>query len=193
MSQTTRSWLASYAKYILALLVTYFLIFNVALPLITGVDLPLTVVTSNSMYPTLRKGDLLLVVKADPTKLRVGDIIVFKAPWRDSYIVHRIIAIENSPHGIVFYTKGDNNAVPDPGYRTVDDIYGMVIFRIPYLGGVLDMLQTIHAKLILVGIIAAVLIYDYSKSVLRERDEVWFPEDETREEERRDDTPAEDL
>jgi len=115
------------------------------------------------MRPTLEVGDLLIVVGADPYSLKVGDIIVFRTPWSGSLIVHRIIRIDRTPAGPIFYTKGDNNALPDPGFRTIRDIYGKVVLRIPYVGTVLELLQTLPAKLAIVGIIAAYLLYQYAK------------------------------
>ncbi len=153
----------------LAVLFLIFLVFfKVVLPLVTGVDSPFTVVTSGSMRPTLEVGDLLIVVGADPYDLKVGDIIVFRVPWSSSLIVHRIIRIDMSTNGPIFYTKGDNNALPDPGFRTAKDIYGKVVLRIPYLGSALELLQTLPAKLAIVGVIAAYLLYEYSKVLGRQ-------------------------
>ena len=134
-----------------------------ALPLFTGVESPFTVVTSGSMRPTLDVGDLLIVVKADPYQLKVGDIIVFRVPWSSSLIVHRIVRIAMGPNGPIFFTKGDNNLVMDPGYRTINDIYGKAIFRIPYIGGILEILQSLPAKLAIVGVIAGIVLYEYSQ------------------------------
>ncbi len=169
-------WIAKELVTLTVLFLLFLLFFKVGLPLLTGVESPFTVVTSGSMRPTLEIGDLLIVVKADPYQLRVGDIIVFRVPWSKSLIVHRIVRIETDPTGLIFYTKGDNNVVMDPGYRTLNDIYGKVVLRIPYIGGILEILQTLPAKLAIVGIIAGFLLYEYSKRLgAKERD--WSEEE----------------
>ncbi|MDK2383325.1 MAG: signal peptidase I [Candidatus Korarchaeota archaeon] len=161
-------WLTKEILTLAVLFLIFLAFFKVVLPLLTGVDSPFTVVTSGSMRPTLEVGDLLIVVGADPYNLKVGDIIVFRVPWSSSLIVHRIIRIDMSMNGPVFYTKGDNNALPDPGFRTSRDIYGKVVLRIPYLGSALELLQSLPAKLAIVGIIAAYLLYEYSKVLGKE-------------------------
>jgi len=65
----------------------------------------LSYVTSESMSPTLEKGDLFVI---NPfAKGKVGDIIVFKL--RDRWTVHRIFAETSGG----YITKGDNNIATD--------------------------------------------------------------------------------
>ncbi len=152
-----------------------FLVIEYALPLILGVKSPFTVVTSGSMEPTYKKGDLLIVIRADPEKLKVGDVIVFNAPWSSKPVVHRIVRIENRSSVLRFYTKGDNNFAQDPGYRTPRDLYGVVIFHIPYLGIVLEFTKTLVGKAIIISLIIFSFVYDYIRKKLeweRESQEV---------------------
>jgi len=93
---------------LIAILILFLLIFQVIIPNISGVPTPFTVVTSGSMRPTLEPGDFIIVVGCDPYQLKEGDIIVFKVPWSENMIVHRIIKVERGPDGPIFYTKGDN-------------------------------------------------------------------------------------
>jgi signal peptidase len=101
---------------------------------------PLQTPISNSMYPTLKVGDLLIVqgglngvdIRADPKN---GDIIVFRHPYSPSeFVVHR--AIEKYERGGLWYfrTKGDNISYPDSWIISEKDLIGKVIFVIPYLG-----------------------------------------------------------
>jgi len=79
------------------------------------------VVISDSMYPTMKRGDMILVqaIHIDP---HVGDIIMFRRP--DSYlpITHRIIKIEDGR----IYTGGDASG-PDPWFITKKDIIAQAI------------------------------------------------------------------
>lgn len=170
MPEKSKEWLAKEITTLLVLLILFYGFFHLVLPAITGVDSPFTVVISGSMRPTLEEGDLLIVVGVDPYSLKEGDIIVFRAPWAEHPVVHRIVRKDMGPQGPIFYTKGDNNAFPDPGYRTSKDIYGKVIeyskdrpFRIPFLGAILELIQSVPAKLMIIGLIAAYIIYEYSK------------------------------
>ncbi len=166
MAEDANKWLTKELVALAVLFVIFLLFFKVVLPFFTGVESPFTVVTSGSMRPTLDVGDLLIVVKADPYQLKVGDIIVFRVPWSSSLIVHRIVRIATSSNGPIFFTKGDNNLVMDPGYRTINDIYGKAIFRIPYIGGILEILQSLPAKVAIVGIIVGIVLYEYSQRMI---------------------------
>ena len=79
------------------------------------------VVISDSMYPTMKRGDMILVqaIYIDP---HVGDIIMFKRP--DSYlpITHRILKIKNG----LIYTGGDASG-PDPWVITKKDIIAQAV------------------------------------------------------------------
>ncbi|RDD54114.1 MAG: signal peptidase I [Candidatus Korarchaeota archaeon NZ13-K] len=155
---------------LLAVLIIFLVIFQVIIPQVSGVPTPFTVVTSGSMRPTLEPGDLVIVVGCDPYQLAEGDIIVFRVPWSENMVVHRIVRIVRSPAGPMFYTKGDNNAIADPGYRTPSDIYGKVVFRVPLVGFFLEFFQLLPVKVAIIGLIVGYIIYDYSKDLRVDRD-----------------------
>jgi len=114
-------------------------IFTVAM----GTSTPLVVVTSDSMIPALERGYLLVLQHQSPEDINVGDVIVYNANWHPSApVVHRVILIENVDGEYRYYTQGDNNDSPDPSYRTYDDIVGVVVFSIPWIGNITLFLQT---------------------------------------------------
>jgi signal peptidase I, archaeal type len=91
-----------------------------ALHIALGLDV--VVVDGNSMLPTLQTGDLVLIVKENPTTISVGDVIVYKytGPFygvylSNVYIIHRVVYIYYNNEVLCFVTKGDNNPLPDPG------------------------------------------------------------------------------
>lgn len=107
-----------------------------------GTPSPLVVVTSDSMLPTLERGHLLVLQRQAPEDIHVGEIIVYNADWHtQAPVVHRIIQIENVTGELRYYTQGDNNNQPDPLYRTYDDIVGVVVFSIPFIGNITLFLQ----------------------------------------------------
>lgn len=78
-------------------------------------------VSSNSMKPTLKKDDYIVIKKQKDYE--IGDIITFKSK-EDCLITHRIIEkYEN-----VFITKGDNNNISDDEQVKMGVILGKVIF-----------------------------------------------------------------
>jgi len=79
--------------------------------------------TGPSMNPTLRVGDGMTVVSYGDSKIRVGDVVVFRLPEHDHYVVHRIISVDSQ--GI--RTVGDNNNRVDPWILCPDDIIGRVV------------------------------------------------------------------
>ena len=108
-----------------------------------GTSSPLVVVTSTSMSPTFEIGHLLVLQSKAPQDIDVGDVVVYNATWHtQAPVVHRVIQIENVSGEYHYYTQGDNNNQPDPSYRTYDDIIGVVVFAIPWIGNITLFLQT---------------------------------------------------
>lgn len=93
---------------------------------------------SESMEPKIAKGDAVVIHKIPSkdkknhtAKLEVGQVIAFK--MRDKTIVHRLVAIEEKD-GVTYYrTKGDANNSRDNVNLTIENIYGVIEFRIPYI------------------------------------------------------------
>lgn len=67
-------------------------------------------VVSDSMVPTFKTGDLILVSTA-PNSVDKGDIIAYHSTWLDGKTVtHRVVSHEDG----VIIAKGDNNQTNDP-------------------------------------------------------------------------------
>ncbi len=93
------------------------------------------------------KGDILFIVKANPKKLKIGDIILFNSGTKGTPVIHRIIKIKEENGKKVFTTIGDNNAqvlTPNNNPAGVDEreikeeqLIGKAVLRIvPWLGWV---------------------------------------------------------
>ena len=91
-------------------------------------------IASGSMYPNIRKGDVVVVEKIDSNykTLQVGDIIAFK--YGDTIIVHRLINIVYDRGEYYFYTKGDANKEEDKFVIEEEMIEGKVNVKIPLIG-----------------------------------------------------------
>jgi len=78
----------------------------------------------NSMYPVLKDGDVGMVQKCDPEKLRIGEIVVFKL--RDNYVAHRLIRINRNGALTYFTARGDKNLFNDPPF-TAEVLAGQIV------------------------------------------------------------------
>ena len=83
------------------------------------------------------KGDIMILFKADPKKIEVGDIIIYQAN-HENPIIHRIIKISEDEKGKYYTTKGDNVGIVQDFEKMIygKDLLGRAVFRIPYLGWV---------------------------------------------------------
>lgn len=104
---------------------------------------PLTV-ASDSMAPTFRTGDMIVIRKCDPSKLVEGDIITFHTIINNQYALntHRIAQIHEMNGVRSYVTKGDNNAIADVHMIADGDIVGKFVTKIPVMGKVMDFLSS---------------------------------------------------
>jgi len=122
-----------------------------------GVENPLFVVSSGSMIPAINIGDIILVQKATPTQVNLGDIVVFRDPYArlKAPIVHRIVDIivdENGNYKIA--TAGDAIGSWDqfsPWDASL--LIGKVIMRIPYIGNLYLLLYSDNRFIVIIFII----------------------------------------
>ncbi len=120
-----------------------------ALPMPFGFGM--TVVLSGSMEPELSVDDLLIVTPSDTYE--VGDVVVYQT--QRTAVVHRIVAI----NGDKIITRGDaNNTDDDPIAK--ENIKGKVIFAIPFIGLIVNLIKTPFGTILLLG--AAVWLLEAS-------------------------------
>ena len=127
------------------------------------------IIVSPSMVPNINVQDAIIIGRTDPNDLKQGDIISYLAT--DSYysgkvITHRIIGIEDVNGELFFRTKGDNNNVADGVLVNEDNVYGKVLFRIPFLGYVRQFLSTYFGWILC---IALPILYLIMTEVVRVR------------------------
>lgn len=120
--------------------------------------------STKSMEPTYKVGDLVVVKKVDASTLREGDVISFYSTDPEIYgfpNTHRIVAVDNSSGSPVFTTKGDNN--PSADEYTVDQsrVIGKVLFKIAFLGKAIMFLQQTKAAYFLVIILPILVIFAF--------------------------------
>ncbi len=82
------------------------------------------------------KGDILFVIKANPEKLKVGDVIIFNG-GSNHPIIHRVIKIEKKDGEKIFSTMGDNVGRVQFFEEEIksERLVGKAVFKLaPYLG-----------------------------------------------------------
>ena len=85
--------------------------------------LPLIVLT-DSMYPVIESGDLIICHTAEPEEIAVGDVIAFFDPAGSgsSIVTHRVLEVTEQGGQIAWRTKGDNNNTEDRLLVTADKL-----------------------------------------------------------------------
>ncbi len=143
------------------------LIYNIFLLIISDYDnndaagifgIKAYVITTESMNPTLKKGDLILIKQCKNVK--VGDIITFNQKETGEIITHRITRIEENG----YITKGDDNSNEDSKIVKKEEIQGKEIIKIPWIGQYIEELKKIRYMFIIFIIIITGTLYKKRKN-----------------------------
>ena len=114
-----------------------------AVPSIGGA-VPLIVLT-DSMYPKIEKGDLIIGRAEAPENIKVGDVISFFDPAGNgtTVVTHRVIEIVEEDGQIAWKTQGDNNNTEDRLAVTADKLVAVWEgTRVPGFGHVALFMQS---------------------------------------------------
>ncbi|MDH5806244.1 MAG: signal peptidase I [Candidatus Methanomethylicaceae archaeon] len=148
------------------------------LRIFSGTNMPITVVASSSMEPTIPTGSIVFIQKIEGSKIIVGDkpigdIIVYKLPNTKVYdffiftiydpppILHRAINKVEIDGKYYILTKGDANFLPDfnqnnpRSWISEDFVIGKLVWYVPYIGYPLLWLRN---PLIIIGIVLFIII-----------------------------------
>ena len=112
--------------------------------------LPLIVLT-DSMYPEIESGDLIICKTEEPENIRVGDVISFFDPAGNgtSIVTHRVLEVTEQDGLLAWRTKGDNNNTEDRLLVTEDKLVAIWHgTRLPGFGNVALFMQTTPGLLI---------------------------------------------
>jgi signal peptidase I len=112
-------------------------------------------VTSGSMEPLIRTGDVVLIGDHDAEDLAPGTVVTFHDASRDGRLVtHRIEAVGDDGS---YTTRGDANRSPDATPVRPDDVVGVGRLLVPMIGIPLTWLHGGDAPLFLVWLVATLL------------------------------------
>ena len=132
-----------------------------------GKKFPMIVLT-DSMYPVIQSGDLIICNKVNTSDIKEGDVISFFDPSGNgtSVVTHRVVSITDEGGSLAFKTKGDANNAEDQAAVKAEKVVGTYSFRIPKAGRVAMFMQT-TAGLIVCVILPLILFVGYD--IIRRR------------------------
>ncbi len=126
------------------------------------------IVLTDSMYPDIKSGDLIIAKSIEPKDVKVNDVISFYDPAGDgtTVVTHRVIEVLDDEKGLSFRTKGDNNNTEDKIPVPAESVLGLYRSRIPGAGHIAMFMQT-TAGLIVCVVLPILLLVGYD--ILRRR------------------------
>lgn len=158
---------------IISWVINVFLLSLLALILTSYIHTPFKLrlfgVASQSMYPTLKKGDLIVVKEEKIYK--TNDVISFTNPTgvkKSDTVTHRIAKIEDEKGHTVYRTKGDANNKADGWIVREKDILGKIKFSITSVGYVISFSRTPHGFITLVIVPAFIIVYEEVQNIKKE-------------------------
>ena len=114
-------------------------------------------VASDSMAPTLLVNDLIFYKEVALDDIAINDIVVYKktdaSTGTEMLIVHQVVNIVDG----VVTTQGINNTFPDKAFPA-SDIVGKYMFKISYIGQLLDAMSTKMAPVMMILAVALIMI-----------------------------------
>ena len=144
-----------------------------------GGYLPLIVLT-DSMYPVIESGDLIICHTAEAEDIVEGDVIAFFDPAGNgsSIVTHRVLEVTEKNGELAWRTKGDNNNTEDRLLVQADDLVAIYNgTRIAGAGNVALFMQTTPGLVVCVVLPMLLLVgYDmirrrmYEKSTKEDTD-----------------------
>jgi len=127
-----------------------------------GGKVPLIVLT-DSMYPDIKSGDLIVCTTIAPKDVKEGMVISFYDPASktSAVVTHKVVERIEEDGKLYFRTKGINNNTEDrllvPAENVIAKYNG---FRIPYAGNIAMFMQTTTGLLVCV-ILPIILLVGY--------------------------------
>ncbi len=102
------------------------------------------IVLSDSMFPEIRSGDLIICRTEEPENIRVGDVIAFFDPAGNgtSIVTHSVAEITQADGQTAWITRGIANNADDAVPVPADKLVGVYRRRIPGLGSAVMFIQS---------------------------------------------------
>ena len=131
-------------------------------------------VVSESMVPEYKVWDMVVVKKADPKTIKVGDDVVYlgkEGTFTNKIVTHRVIEIDKTSADIKFTTKGLANDIADP---VIDDdqIYGKVLFKSDVLSFLSKLINNLYGFYFVIFIPFVIILFFEILYIMKEREQI---------------------
>lgn len=126
-----------------------------------GGYLPLIVLT-DSMYPEIESGDLIICHTVEGAEVQDSDIIAFFDPAGNgsTIVTHRVVEVLKQDGDLLFRTRGDNNNTEDRVLVPEENLVGIYQMRIGGAGNIAMFMQSTNGLLLCV-VLPIILIVGY--------------------------------
>jgi len=122
-------------------------------------NIQVKIVKSGSMEPTITTGSIVIVKPQE--SYAVGNVITFGEDTSTQIpTTHRVVSVEGQGKSTYYFTKGDANEEADEIQIPMRDVIGLVVLSVPYAGYVLDFARQPIGFTLMIGIPAAIIIFD---------------------------------
>ena len=118
-------------------------------------------VLSGSMEPALRVGDIAVTRAADPSTVKVGDVVTYRST--SGLVTHRIISVQEAANGRMFRLKGDANETADPDPVADTKIVAKVVYSIPRIGFLLVFAESAAGRVLFIGVPVIILLLMWAR------------------------------
>ena len=143
-------------KYLIFFIIISFIIialYTRIFPRSTGLfGLKIFSVSTASMSPKLKVGDVIIVKKTDYDKIKVGDIISYEgmtSDYKDKIITHQVDQIITEKGRFIYYTRGIANKILDPAVYQ-EQVYGVMIHKIVIISIISRLMRNIFGFIFIV-------------------------------------------
>lgn len=143
-------------------------VFILALLIVPGfMGIHVETVTSGSMEPAICTGAVIYVKQAAFDAIEEGDIITYVIDGENTKVTHRVVGIDIEKQR--FWTKGDANHRQDAKPVPMQNVIGIVVYTIPFLGKAAMLLTGMRGKAALVFLLLMLAILDSAINVATPR------------------------
>ena len=104
-----------------------------------------------------------------PSKIAVGDIIVFRPPSVTTTVAHRVVDVELAEDTVLFKTKGDAANNYDSDVVPVTNLLGKVICWIPFVGRIVHSIRSVPGFGLIMLVTTILLLLVQVRSLIRIR------------------------
>ncbi len=131
------------------------------------IKLNIYTILTQSMYPTIKAGDVVVTYRELDDKYNMGDIITFISDTNGGItITHRIKEIYSVNDSFSYRTQGDNNNTPDNEIVPGSNIFGRVVLKIPKIGYIQQFLSSMIGWIVVIVLPSlGIIIYDILKVI----------------------------